>query len=55
MTRRCNLDGQPLDPADQAVLDDFAAYLTDPTSRCPLCLGSDHTNPRYCAEIGQQP
>lgn len=50
MTRRCNLDGQPIDARDQAVLDDFAAFLTDPSSRCPLCLQPDHTNPNDCHE-----
>lgn len=30
MTRRCNLDGLPIEPHDAAEVERFAAFLADP-------------------------
>lgn len=51
MPRRCNMDDQPLSEADQQTLADFAAFLTDRTSRCPICLSADHTQATDCPEV----
>lgn len=53
MARRCNQDGLPISPEDQATLDAFAAFLRDPTSRCPLCLSADHTTVLVCPEASR--
>ena len=36
---------------DAQTLHDFAAFVADPASRCPVCLGADHTNALACPEV----
>lgn len=38
--------GQPLD-----LVADFAAFLADHHSRCPICLAADHVRPAQCPAI----
>lgn len=39
---------------DAAAVHDFAAFLRDPTSRCPICMAADHTRPSQCPEISDR-
>lgn len=36
---------------DLQAVDDFGAFLEDPTSRCGMCLADDHTRPSQCPEV----
>lgn len=38
-------------PDDEQAVEDFTAFLIDPSTRCPVCLNDTHTKPSQCPKV----